>query len=413
MANHAPDSSDDPAWPTPLAGRCHRVRPWEGEGPARPLAVFFGARDLVPGRFNFPQTGRNLAAHRLFLNNGTNDWYQHGIPGFGADFAACCARLRDWQMALGAGELCLIGTSMGGFGALRYGAALGARVLAFSSDSAIGVPGSQSAAHYLGSRPAPCPDLRPAVMAAPATADLTLIVGERDAADLVAAHQLKGTGRVRVLTVVGADHYVPPFLSRRGLLEPLLRRFVEQGLPPALPDPGSALTAPGHPETLKHALSATLTRDWAGAEAAARTALEQYPGSEAAELLRGRALLELGRPHEAADLLARAWAGQPEDEGTLRLLALAFRRSGAYGRALALWDRVLERNPDDHAAHYARGLVLQAMKHLPEALAAIRRALRAAPGNATYKKRYATLAALADRTGGGDNQKQGQSAPDA
>lgn len=386
-----------PAWPGPLAGPCHLVLPRDG---ARVMVVFFGARDLAPGQFNYPQLGRDLPATAVWLNNGANDWYQQGIPDIADTASGVTGWLSAMAAAAGADRLALVGTSMGAWGALAQGAALAAAghkvdVLAFSCDAGIGAPLSQSAAHYTGPRPPPQPALGPVL--AGTAARITLMAGEAAPGDLAAAAELAATGGLTVHSVIGAGHYLPTYLSRRGRLTPLLRGLVAGRPLPRPEDAGTALTAPGHLAALVAAARAEAAGDWPRAEAEARAALAAYPG-EAAEAILGWALVNLNRPAEAIDPLARALAACPDDPARMQILATALRRAGALARARALFSRALAADPGLDAAQYGLALVHQAEGDIPAARAAIARALKIAPGNAAYRKRAADLAARARPT---------------
>lgn len=382
---------DDVAYPTELIGPSHVMRLGRA---GKPLVVFFGAKDLAEGRYNFVQPGGELNAHVLFVNNGANHWYQWGIPGFGNNFTETLACLRCWQVALKAPEICLIGTSMGGYAAIQYGAALGARVLAFSTDATLASEFSRSANHYTGAKSglgAPsCDDLRPVV--AQTQANITLIVGERDWGDVYGAHQLAMAGAVRVISLIGVDHWVPSLLTRQSRLGPMLRAFAAGKDLPVQQDAGSAAMHPDYAKLLYAAHLAGYRNDWADAEAKARAALLAYPDGEAAEMILGWALIKLDRHVEAIEPLARAVASQPTDVETLHRLSLALRRAGATQRARQISRQVLVLDPGYHAAHYALGMILMQDGNLKGAHDAVAIALRIMPKNASYRERLADIA---------------------
>jgi Flp pilus assembly protein TadD len=396
-------ASDPGAYPTALSGPFHLILPVEG---ARRIVVFFGAKDLTEGRYNFLQLGREIPATRIFLNNGANDWYQWGIPGLGRSFEESLDSLRRWQAAMDAPEICLIGTSMGGYAAIQYGAALGARVLAFSTDAVLLAPLSRSAIHFTGtglnSGIPSCPDLRPLIAAG--GADVTLFVGEREPGDLYAAQQLcqaganmgantgAATGRLRAISIIGSDHYVPTYLSRRSRLGPLIRSFVMGTALPVQSDAGQALDHPDYAAAVYAAQLATDRVDWAEAAAQARLALVAYPHGEAAEMILGWALVKLGQYAEATGLLASALASAPADLEIMHKLAAALRRSGGAARANQLYQLILQQNPGHHASHYALGIMALQNGDLTAAHQAITQALRIAPANPTYRARLRDIA---------------------
>ncbi|WP_306004597.1 alpha/beta fold hydrolase [Aquicoccus porphyridii] len=394
MSNHENNSDLTAAplpYPSALSGPSFHILPSDDPGASR-LVIFFAAKDLSFDRFNFFQLGRELPEHRMFVNNGSNEWYQSGLPGLGADVSECVAMLQAWQAALGAVEICTVGTSMGAYGAIQYGAALGARVLAFASESRLGMPHSRSAQHYEASTPPVYPDLRPALTKS--TTDVTLFVGERDPVDLSAASELAAIPGVRAYSLVGCAHVVPTFLSRRSRLGPLLRAFVAGEALPDLPAIGSALETPEYVTAVRDAHQAAQTREWQQAETAARRALHLLPFGEAAEFLLGQALLHQGATAESVDLLARNALSQPPDDNeALLLLAVGLRRLGCLDRAAHFYQQMLISDPGEHRALFGLSMVREKQGDIEQALALIGRALRIRPGHGVYQKRYKTLRA--------------------
>ena len=381
--------SCDP-YPSSLCGPSHHILPWEGSSP-RPMVVFFGAKDLAEGVFNFFQQGRELKAHRFFFNNGENHWYQYGIPGFADSDAAVLDLLARWREVLQATRIYMVGTSMGGYAAIRYGAALGADILAFSTDAVLNAPQSQSAAHFTGTQPPTCPDLRPLVReAAP---DLTLIVGERDLSDLKSARDLMRVARIKAISMVGGGHIMPTFLSRQARLGPLLRDFVAGKGVGVEAGTGRALTAKGYVEQGFEALCEARSdgADWDRVERLTRAALEAYPNGEAAQALLGEALLHLNRPAEALAVLSQAAVGCGDDVNLLLLLCVALRLNQGTARAKAICQGILEKQPG-----HVRTLISLALTHMADrefqpARFCLLRALRREPGNAAVRRHLAKV----------------------
>ena len=134
-------------FPSGLAGPSHHVTIREGSDV---LAIFFSAKDMAAHQFNFWHAGHELDENLLFVNSPSNDWYLSGVPGLGHGFEDTAAAMARWAEALAVSRTIAIGTSMGGFAAIRYGSSLGADVLAFSTDAVIRDAGSRSAAYFKG-----------------------------------------------------------------------------------------------------------------------------------------------------------------------------------------------------------------------------------------------------------------------
>ncbi len=372
-------------YPTSLSGPCHHILPLDGEAD-RPLIVFFGAKDLDEGAFNFFQVGRELEAHRFFFNNGENHWYQYGIPGFGDSPEAVVIQLLLWKEALGASKIYMVGTSMGGYGAIHYGCLLNAGILAFSTDAVLQRSPSQSRRFFTGTKPATCPDLR--ALVAKHKPDLTLVVGERDVPDLYSAWELCRTASVRAISMIGAGHIMPSFLSRQARLGPMLRQLIKGQKISYNVGSGSALTAEGYAKKSFAALRAARKKgpDWSAVEQHAREALQTYPNGEAAQVLLGEALLRQDRHAEAVPVLSQALVGQTEDIDTLLLLSLVLRRTQGIERAKAICHGILDKRPGYAKALVALALTYVADQNLEAARTYIMKAVRIQPDNATFRK---------------------------
>lgn len=373
-------------YPTSLSGPHHHILPKPG---SRQLVIFFGAKDLKPEHFNFFQLGRELEAHRIFVNNGANHWYQYGIPGLGESYDETLQNLRNWADYLETEEICTIGTSMGGYGAIQYGAALGARVLAFSTDARLSVPGSQSARHFTGTEPPSCPDLVEHL--ARHRADVTLLAGERDPGDLLAAWHLQQAPGVQVRSVIGVGHILPTALSRQARLGPLLRGFLDHAPIPDHTIWGGALAAGDYAQSCHEAERARIDQDWEKARELAQQALCTYPGGEAAELILARIEMQLRRWDEALNTLGRLIAKSPNDPELATEFARALRELGAYDQARFILGQILERLPDYHRAHYALSLIANLQSDTEAAEYHVSEALRIQPKITAYRKRYDRL----------------------
>lgn len=110
---------------------------------------------------------------------------------------------------------------------------------------------------------------------------------------------------------------------------------------------------------------------------------------------RARALLDAGRPEEAARLLATT--GADDAEGSL-LLAQAHLERGAYADAVAAAERAAALAPEAEAPHRLRSFALARSGRPAEALAAAREAVRREPGD--WRAHVACALAASDVPGG-------------
>lgn len=103
----------------------------------------------------------------------------------------------------------------------------------------------------------------------------------------------------------------------------------------------------------------------------------------AGELRKAQSLLDLGRSAQAADILRRVLADEPDHEGALCLLAVAESRLGEPVAALRTIDLALARAPSRHTGHQIRADVLLQLGRRREAVASAREAVRLEPNDWT------------------------------
>lgn len=222
----------------------------EDAGEAAPLVVTFGfAQWSGPAAFDFVGRLRKLAFilgrpfHRIHLRDPRMAWYLHGIPGLGADLGGTLDELERRVRALSPTRVTMLGQSMGGYGALLYGQALGAeRVVAIGALSTMdpAVARAQGDGRWLSVMQrladegiaAAQTDLVGLACRAGRALDLRLHYGERpDSAeqgpanlDLFHAERFAALPGCRVTRYADADHVVVQHLKARRELDAVLLR---------------------------------------------------------------------------------------------------------------------------------------------------------------------------------------------
>ena len=105
---------------------------------------------------------------------------------------------------------------------------------------------------------------------------------------------------------------------------------------------------------------------------------------------RGLSLIEAGDFHAAATLLERAAAAEPGKTSIHEALARAYFRSGRFSDALDQFNVVIELSPANDYGYFGRGLSLDRLGRLPEAVGHLRMANVMRPGNADYEAALAS-----------------------
>ncbi|MEQ1952476.1 alpha/beta hydrolase [Mesorhizobium sp. CN2-181] len=208
--------------PGPLSGPNHHfaLRPGSDR-----LVVFFSGTGKAPGKFDFWNVGREIDANVLFVNDEGNTWYQHGIKAFGATIDETLSNIKKWRKALGIKNTYLVGASMGGYGAVLFGALLNVRVIAFGFDSVLKLPTSQSERLINPSIQPLYPDLRPIL--AQSRAKVYVYAGEMETMDVVSALHISRLAHVSVQTLRGATHASAKFVHDHADLRLVFSAFLD------------------------------------------------------------------------------------------------------------------------------------------------------------------------------------------
>ena len=375
-------------FPTELSGDNHYISLNED---TRKLVILFSAKNLAPNMFNFWQVGQELRANLIFVNNGKNEWYQNGIPSFGASYEETLDTLRAWVKALDVKAVYTIGTSMGAYAAIQYGIDLEARVLAFAADVELSHPHTRSARDMIKSVTPVCEDLRQII--GQAKQPIQLIVGENDPSDVWSASLLSNAANVEAVSLQGVDHYVPSYLTRSSQFAPLLSSFVADKSFKPFSNEGQALSVDGYPQALFEAYKLSEQQEWEACGVAAATALDLYPYAAPALYLSGRAQMEQENYPEAAESFALACTMAPFEADYFFYHSMAVRKDGALDQASFLLSHLLKKWPGHARGHYALGLIREEQGDRLGAMKAIRVAVRIAPKNEAFRTRLKRLAA--------------------
>ncbi|WP_421577602.1 tetratricopeptide repeat protein [Shinella sp. M31] len=374
--------------PGPLKSATFEIVPMAGSDK---VVIFFSATGAKPGIFNFWREGSNLPCNKIFINNGPNEWYQNGVPGLGCSIEETVTSLKRWVSHLGARHIYTCGGSMGGYAAILFGALLNARVLSFAAETQLGIEAARSVSHIHPGTPLVIPDLRPLIRES--RKPISLYIGEMDPIDVYCAANLVGASNLEITTLIGVDHAPARFIRDLGLLPEFLSCLINDRAFPQLPANGSVLTMPGFPEAYLRTLQALKRSEWEIAENLGLGALDLHPTSDY-----GRYMVALAQHKQKKNVealknasLAAALARDSTDE-TARikvLLAGCVRAMGDPVRASQIYTAVAEAYPDEHRAHYGKGLCHLNMKQPAEALACFEAAFAIQPSNETYRKKLA------------------------
>lgn len=310
------------------------------------LMVFLAGTDKTDGKFDFWHVGNAQSSHLLFLNNGRNEWYQCGIPGFGDSHEGTVEKLKALVRYLDVDEVCFVGVSMGGYGAVLYGAALDAKVLAFGYDTQLKIPGSRSQKRMPKDIPVAFPDLRPLIESS--KAQILQIAGECDALDLLSAAHVHDLPNVKTITLTGVGHGGAPFIKEFYGLSEYVNTWANGEVLPDIVEAGASVKNADLVGALYKAFLAFRDREWAGAEQLARSVVELDPRHEYANYMLGTSLLEAKRYSESLAPLLISVGSAPHYLGARYRLGRALMLNKYHAYAKMHFATYLKSNPKAH-----------------------------------------------------------------
>ena len=191
------------------------------------MVAFAGVRQKLGGlKYEFHRSLEQLDCAALFVRDPQCRWYQYDD----ASVSAVVDQIQAAREQAGASRLVCIGNSMGGFGALYFGARLDAdAILAFAAQTAIdpavarGLGDDRWAEYQAAIATYPFGDLAEQT---PARGRTILCWGDRDRADLAHADWLAKSWSFERLAVPDARHDAAARLRDDNRLLPLLQDVI-------------------------------------------------------------------------------------------------------------------------------------------------------------------------------------------
>ncbi len=324
------------------------------------LLLVFSHLEEPVGRFSLQQTVTKIDASSVLMNTVPRSYYAEGVPGLGDGADATAAGLRRIIEAVQPRAVVTLGISMGGYAALLFGALLQAdRVLAFSPETRLMLPGSRSS-FALRRRTLPEHlDVAPLLQAAPRT-KVALYFGEAELHDVYAAWRLRDVPGTGLYSVQGVGHEIARWFSERGLLQVLIDDFVHQDRTlEDFPQRGRILEDGEAIERAMAAQDLLLAGEPLLAMEAARGALLLAPHLDLAYDLLGRAASAGGRRRDAVEAHRAAAEMTPESPLYRLRYGRALLDVDAFNEAEAVLRAVAEECPKWAVVHQALASVAE------------------------------------------------------
>lgn len=353
------------------------------------LIVAFSAMGTPAGKFQLSRVLDGVG-NRLFLNDQDDRWYQYGVPGFGESVEMLVTSIRRCQQELAVQRNVFIGSSMGAYGAMLYGALMDAdRVLAFGGEVEIGVPFSRSALHMPKSMAITNRNIGNLVRQS--RAKYSLFVGGADIIDLYSASLVWDAPNVDVIVVDGVGHFITEYINRVYPLRAMVMEALEDRetnyatLRPA--SVSGDFWAGMRP--LYMAYYAIRSRNYEGAVEQLNMAQKSLPAdNELLNLYRGMLLIRQKRAREAVPFLKASVDKNVNNRDGWFELGMALNHSKNVEEAITAYQKCIA--IDDYAPGYHHlGLIYQGIGFAEDAERCFAKAVELNPKNPVYQSLYA------------------------
>lgn len=350
------------------------------------LLVFFAGTNKTDGKFDFWKVGNSQADHKLFLNNGANEWYQNGIPGFADNVVSIGQRIEQIATSLGATDIILHGVSMGGYAAALFAKLIGCRAMAFGFDSRLRLPHTRSM-QIAKTVPLVFSDL--SKVSSQSSTAILHIAGEVDAMDLKSASHFLDMYGVSTLTLRGVGHGGAPFIEQKYGLSGFIKKFATSAVLPEIFEKGRAAKSSVLVDRLVELHVCTKAKDWVKAKVAANLVLEVDPSNETANYWLGTILLASKSTSDAIRYLASAVGSAPHFTNAQYRLARAFMEIKDVERAKFHMQEHAKLSPESVLAQVFLSDLTRVEGRLDEANTMLRKAFDLAPENQSVLLRMA------------------------
>ena len=365
----------------PLSGDSHH---FISHPESRKLLIIMSATGTKPGHFNLWKMRADIPHNQLYLRTPQNDWYQHGIPGLGKDFETTIESIKTIIKANGCDEIYTCGSSMGGYGALLFGLALDATILAFSAEIRLKMPFSRSI--KMMPKDAKVRFVSLVEQMATSKKDIHLYLGEYDPVDLYCNSLAVKHPKVSISTFPFDEHTVMRTMAFEGTLLPTILALVENQPLPATQHDGSALDKPGYADAFFKGWRQFRRGKFSEALGFLKTALEIHPSSSRCSYLLAKILIKQGDVFSALKYASMAASLSPTVEEHQVFFAHCLRKCGFLEESLAAHKRIQTTWPDAARSYFDAGQVWTSKKMHKNAYANFTEAVRVDPSNASFLK---------------------------
>lgn len=220
------------------SGPVHLLNPehylWRGKDVNdKRLFVVFSSRGAGPGDFSFYKTFDSLNVNVLHITPSDFSWYQKGLVGLGDTlpiaFKSLSEKLDDFCIKHNIEKIICVGASMGGYGALAYGALssrkIATTIIVFGTETVLNLPGSKSSESKFDVLEK-FKDIR---FLDYSNLDVNMIFGEYDLVDSYCALSMRHDKNFSFYSCSSAAHVVPEYLNNQVGIVNFFKEFLSGG----------------------------------------------------------------------------------------------------------------------------------------------------------------------------------------
>lgn len=190
------------------------------------LLLIFSALNIRPPKFSLFKKAQTLGVNVLYFNTPSHEWYRNGVKGIG-DTEKVVSFIKKLKNEQNISSIYAFGTSMGGYGAILYGALCGAKkIFACCTEPVIGIPGGRTTVAQNNYLYAEYTDLR-----AVGLNNIIYLYGQTDPADCIGAYLISSANPGNlVFSLPDAGHDVVDRLNSQGHLLPMIEEVINDRL---------------------------------------------------------------------------------------------------------------------------------------------------------------------------------------
>ncbi|QHT48034.1 tetratricopeptide repeat protein [Bacillus sp. SB49] len=361
----------------------YKFVPHEG---AKTLALIFSSVGMQPGKFVFYKQTIDLPVHKLYLND-KNTWYQDGIEGLGVTVEETVQEINELKKRLGADNIITIGSSMGAYAAIMYGALLNCKVLSFGARVVLGTRGSQSFRLAKSGYQFKYKSIVPLVEKSECS--ILSYQGETDYNDLLAVQQLSHLPNVQCISMKGIAHKTPLYLSKKYGFKRILSDFIDGT--PFVEMPEKSTMSNGVRDKVLAALDLIEVKNFVDAKELVSRAADLEPDNDIVHHVLGITLYHLKEHKEAYIHQKRATELSPHNEKAHHHLGICLRAIGRYKESYEANKIAYELDPKLASAYHHAGLALEKLGEHDDAEKEFRQAYSLAKHKKNYRDKFAEV----------------------